>query len=90
MEDVIGAIASKQTVLNEMLASTAYEFIPNFIMSEDFASYFDSHYAPMKAIAKNFHVDSKVNLTYYYYYYSDNMTIMGMLKRNFCRHYSRG
>eukprot|EP01036_Dinobryon_divergens_P028325 gene28325-37256_t len=59
MEDVIGAIASKKTVLSDMLVSTAYEFIPNFIMSEDFASYFDSHYAPMKAVAKNFHVDSK-------------------------------
>ena len=82
MEDVIGAIASKKTVLSDMLVSTAYEFIPNFIMSEDFASYFDSHYAPMKAVAKNFHVDSKVSLTYYY---SD-----GIAKRNLCRHYSHG
>lgn len=62
MEDVIGAIESKKTELNDMLVSTAYEFVPNFILSEDFTSYFETHYAPMKAVAKNFHVDSKVSL----------------------------
>jgi len=59
MEDILGAIESKKSVLNNMLIETAYDFIPAFVTSDDFMSYFDSHHSPMKAHNKGLHVDSK-------------------------------
>jgi len=60
MEDIMGAIESKKSVLSSMLIETAYDFIPAFVTSDDFMSYFDSHHAAMKAHNKALHVDSKV------------------------------
>lgn len=59
MEDIHGAIESKKAVLTEMLSTVAFDFIPPFVVSDDFHSYFDTHRAQMKSHAKRLHVDSK-------------------------------
>ena len=58
MENIHGAIESKKAVLNDILVRTAFEFIPPFVVSEDFSSYFEAHQSSIKS--KSLHVESKV------------------------------
>lgn len=58
MENIHGAIESKKAVLNDILVRTAFEFIPPFVVSEDFSSYFEAHHSSIKS--KSLHVESKV------------------------------